>query len=67
MDEKESKTEYWSEFNEKVSDIQLSLNSTSLTQENILEIKNKLSSLQVLVTSNIEILPKYDIRRSQEV
>jgi hypothetical protein len=67
MNEKESKAEYWSEFNEKVNEVQQSLDSSSVTQENIVEIKNKISLLQVLVTSNIEILPKYDIRRSQEV
>jgi hypothetical protein len=67
MNSAESTTEYWSDFNEKVNEIQALLDHDSITPEHLLEIKSKLSLLQTFATSNLEILPKYDVRRSQEV
>jgi hypothetical protein len=63
----ESTAEYWSDFNEKVGEIQVLLDHDSVTPEHLLDIKSKISSLQTFATSNLEILPKYDVRRSQEV
>ena len=73
MDEIETKSLYWIEFNRKITSIeelineQLNSSSSSLINEKINEIKNELNELQIFATRNTEILPKYDIRRSQEV
>ncbi len=67
MEVTESKAEYWSEFTDRVNQIQSSLDTPSLIVETLSEIKNQISLLQIFATSNNEILPKYDVRRSQEV
>lgn len=66
MEETESKTIYWIEFNIKINLIEEEINK-NYNEINLNEIKNNLNNLQIYATSNTEILPKYDIRRSQEV
>lgn len=61
-------TEYWANFNELVSTIQVSLdNQLDISAEYLSSIKVAISSLQTYATSHTSILPKYDVRRSQEV
>ena len=63
----ESAAEYWVTFNQMLSDIQSSLNSPDVSAPVITGLKAKIADLQKYATSATVCLPKYDVRRSQEV
>lgn len=60
--------DYWIKFNEYVSKIQSSLAETGeTTLEQLAATKLEITALQGYATNSTNVLPKYDIRRSQEV
>jgi hypothetical protein len=64
----ETVTDFWAVFNEHVTAVQASLEaSEDISMEQIATVKSKITELQVYATNSTTILPKYDVRRSQEV
>jgi hypothetical protein len=68
LDQPESIAEYWVKFNEYTTKIQAMMGSTdNKNVDHITSIKSRISELQHYSTISSSILPKYDIRRCQEV
>jgi hypothetical protein len=66
--EKESfRAEFWVSFNEKQTTVAACLEDPNATPETLVAAKRQITELQDFVTAAAIDLPKYDLRRSQEV